>query len=643
MRRLSLLMLIYAALTGCAANDAFVQRQSSMEGRLEQIMQAQNSTKAELAELSLQLKELKSQVAKQAASGNDAKPQYELLQEQLRTLGNRLEQVESSRRTSVIELVNQESLPEGREESVQAAYMKAFGLFSANSFKAAAVAFEAFIASYPESEYASNARYWLAECLYSEERYKEAIDSFTKVLESKPSEKRGSDAMVKIGLAWYKLKDQEKGDVLPAFPEAFGAGYPLNLKDLESKQHFTQPPPRYSEATLIKSLDELGIGRPSTWASIMQTIVNRGYVWKKGQALVPNWVAFSVINLLVKHFSGLVDYSFTANTEEDLDAIAQGLQKKEQWLTDFYFGNKEGRVGLKQRVAINLDEIDASAINTFPVGIDPKTGLEVVVKPGKFGPYVRRGEETASVPDTMTPDELTLEAALKLLAAPKGTDPIGEIDGLPLFIKSGRYGTYIQWGTPDAPPPGLDKPKMVSLFKTMDPAHITLPDAARLLSLPRVVGVDPADGAAITAQNGRYGPYITKGKESRTLADEEQIFSITVEQALALLAAPRQFGRRAAPRPPLRELGNDPVSGKPVMAKEGKFGVYVTDGETNASLTRSDRLDEMMPERAYELLAIRRENAGNGAGRKKRTPSKKAAKKPSRKKASLTSGSPAKS
>ena len=213
MRRLSLLMLMCAALTGCAANDAFVQRQSSMEGRLEQIMQAQNSTKAELAELSLQFKELKSQVAKQAASGNDAKPQYELLQEQLRTLGNRLEQVESSRRTSVIELVNQESLPEGREESVQAAYMKAFGLFSANSFKAAAEAFEAFIASYPESEYASNARYWLAECLYSEERYKEAIDSFTKVLESKPSEKRGSDAMVKIGLAWYKLKDQEKGDV----------------------------------------------------------------------------------------------------------------------------------------------------------------------------------------------------------------------------------------------------------------------------------------------------------------------------------------------------------------------------------------------------------------------------------------------
>jgi len=206
-------MLTVAALTGCAANDAFVQRQSSMEGRLEQIMQAQNSTKAELAEISLQLKELKSQVAKQAASENDAKPQYELLQERLRLLGNRLEQVEAAKPSSVIELVNQESLPDGREESVQAAYMKAFGLFSANSFRAAADAFEAFIASYPESEYASNARYWLAECFYSEERYKEALASFTKVLESKPSEKRGSDAMFKIGLSWYKLNEREKGDL----------------------------------------------------------------------------------------------------------------------------------------------------------------------------------------------------------------------------------------------------------------------------------------------------------------------------------------------------------------------------------------------------------------------------------------------
>jgi len=391
--------------------------------------------------------------------------------------------------------------------------------------------------------------------------------------------------------------------------------------------HVTQPPARYTEASLIKKLEELGIGRPSTWASIMQTIVNRGYVWKKGQALVPNWVAFSVVGLLVKHFPGLVDYSFTANTEEDLDAIAQKTQNKETWLTHFYFGDAQGNVGLKQSVAVNLDEIDASAINTFPLGVDPGTSLEVVVKPGKFGPYVRRGEDTASVPDTLAPDELTLEVALKLLAAPKGTDPVGEINGLPVFIKSGRYGAYVQLGTPDAPPPGMDKPKMVSLFKSMDIAHVTLEDAARLLSLPRIVGVDPVDTVAITAQNGRYGPYITKGKESRTLASEEQLFDITLEQALALLATPRQFGRRAAPRPPLREFGNDPVSSQPVVAKEGKFGLYVTDGETNASLNRSDRLEEMTPERAYELLAIRRENAGNGIRKKKRAPSKKTAKK----------------
>jgi len=407
----------------------------------------------------------------------------------------------------------------------------------------------------------------------------------------------------------------------------------VDLASITPSGHFTQPPARYTEASLIKKLEELGIGRPSTWASIMQTIVNRGYVWKKGQALIPNWVAFSVVNLLEKHFLNLVDYAFTANTEEDLDEIAQGLQNKEQWLKEFYFGKNDDLIGLKRSVAKNLDEIDAAAINTFPLGIDPVTGLEVVVKPGKFGPYVRRGEDTASVPDTMAPDELTLDLALKLLASPKGETPIGDIEGFPVFAKSGRYGAYVQWGTSEAPPPGLEKPKMASLFKTMDLAQITMKDAEKLLSLPRVVGVDPADGVSITAQNGRYGPYITKGKESRTLAGEEQLFDITLDQALALLATPRQYGRRGAPKPPLREFGNDPVSGKPVVAKEGKFGMYVTDGETNASLTRGDRLEEMTPERAYELLAIRRENAGSGIGRKKQASTKSADKKPAARKA----------
>ncbi len=430
--------------------------------------------------------------------------------------------------------------------------------------------------------------------------------------------------------------DDAENNKREALLPKLAVGERVGLASITPSGHATQPPARYTEASLIKKLEELGIGRPSTWASIMQTIVNRGYVWKKGQALVPNWVAFSVINLLEKHFLGLVDYAFTANAEEDLDEIAQGLQNKEQWLKEFYFGSND-LIGLKRSVAKNLDEIDAAAINTFPLGLDPATGLEVVVKPGKFGPYVRRGEDTASVPDTMAPDELSLDVALKLLAAPKGEDPIGELEGLPVFAKSGRYGAYVQWGTPETPPPGLDKPKMASLFKTMDIARITMQDAAKLLSLPRVIGVDPADGVAITAQNGRYGPYITKGKESRTLAGEEQLFDITVEQALALLATPRQYGRRGAPKPPLREFGNDPVSSKPIVAKEGKFGVYVTDGETNASLTRGDRLEDMTPERAQELLAIRRENAGNGIGRKKRAPAKKAAaKKPAKKKAPAT-------
>ena len=430
--------------------------------------------------------------------------------------------------------------------------------------------------------------------------------------------------------------DDTESNKREALLPKLAVGDRVDLASITPSGHVTQPPARYTEASLIKKLEELGIGRPSTWASIMQTIVNRGYVWKKGQALVPNWVAFSVINLLEKHFLGLVDYAFTANAEEDLDEIAQGLQNKEQWLKEFYFGNND-LIGLKRSVAKNLDEIDAAAINTFPLGTDPATGLEVVVKPGKFGPYVRRGEDTAGVPDTMAPDELTLAVALKLLAAPKGEDPIGDIEGLPVFAKSGRYGAYVQWGTPEAPPPGLEKPKMASLFKTMNIAGISMQDAAKLLSLPRVVGVDPADGVAIIAQNGRYGPYLTKGKESRTLDSEEQLFDITVEQALALLATPRQYGRRGAPKPPLREFGNDPVSSKPIVAKEGKFGVYVTDGETNASLMRSDRLEEMTPERAHELLAIRRENAGNGIGRKKRAPAKKAAaKKPAKKKAPAT-------
>ncbi|MFM9083306.1 MAG: topoisomerase C-terminal repeat-containing protein, partial [Actinomycetota bacterium] len=261
-----------------------------------------------------------------------------------------------------------------------------------------------------------------------------------------------------------------------------------------------------------------------------------------------------------------------------------------------------------------------------------------------YGPSVRCGETTASVPDLMTPDELTLDAAVTLLAAPKGDTPIGELDGHPVFVKSGRYGPYVQWGTMEEPPAGLEKPKMVSLFKTMNVDRMTLEQCLELLSLPRTVGLDPADGEPITAQNGRYGPYISKGKESRSLQNEEQLLEITLEEALALLAVPRTFGRgRAATKPPLREFGNDPVSGKPVVGKEGRFGDYVTDGDVNAGLTRGDRMEAMTNERAYELLQLRRDYiAENGGGPRKGGKKKAAAKRSPAKKAAATKSAPAK-
>ena len=425
---------------------------------------------------------------------------------------------------------------------------------------------------------------------------------------------------------------------------ALAAGDTVLVSDWVSNPHATTPPARYTEASLVKRLEEEGIGRPSTWASIISTMVDRGdYVRKKGTALVPTWTAFSVIRLLENHFTKLIDYKFTASVEEDLDAIARGEREKNDWLHQFYFGNPRDTVkepGLKKIVADNLDEIDAAEINTFPLGKHPDTGDDVVVKPGKYGPYVRSGENTAGVPDTLTPEDLTLDVALQLLAAPKGDEPIGQKDGLPVFAKSGRYGAYVQWGTPDDPPPGMDKPKMVSLFATMNIDRFTMKDAEDLLSLPRTLGNDPADGEQITAQNGRFGPYISKGKDSRTISSEEQLLTITLEEALALLAQPRTFGRgRAAPKPPLKEFGNDPVSGKPVVAKEGRFGEYVTDGETNAGLKRGDILADMTPERAYELLQLRREYiAENGGAPKKRgaraaAPKKAAAKKAPAKKA----------
>jgi DNA topoisomerase-1 len=433
--------------------------------------------------------------------------------------------------------------------------------------------------------------------------------------------------------------DDEKALLLPVLVP----GQPVPISEYTSTSHSTSPPPRYTEASLVKVLEDKGIGRPSTWASIISTMVDRGhYLWKKGTSLVPTWTAFSVIRLLETNFDKLVDYQFTAGVESDLDSIARGETNKVEWLRRFYFG-EEGQAGLHGIVEAKLDSIDAAEANTFVLGVHPDTLEDVIVKPGLYGPYVRSGENTASVPDSMTPDELNLDAALALLRAPKGDVPMGELDGLPVFAKTGRYGAYVQWGTNDQLPPNMEKPKMVSLFKTMNIDRLSMKDATDLLSLPRFVGNDPADGEPITAQNGRFGPYISKGKESRSLQTEEQLLEVTLEESLALLAVPRTFGRgRAAAKPPLREFGNDPASGKPVVGKEGRFGDYVTDGETNAGLTRGDRMESMTNERAYELLQLRREYIEANGGPKKKSGTRKAAAKKAPTKKAAVKKAPAK-
>jgi DNA topoisomerase-1 len=432
----------------------------------------------------------------------------------------------------------------------------------------------------------------------------------------------------------YQEIAEENEDEKEALLPALKVGDSVGIESITANGHNTSPPARYTEPTLVKRLEEEGIGRPSTYASILGTIINRGYVWKKGQALVPSWTAFAVVRLLKDHFTTLIDFKFTAIVEEELDEIAMGTRDRDKWLHEFYFGNGQELPGLKPLVEHNKDNIDAATLNAFHVGPHPVSGDMIEARPGKYGPYIRCGEQTAGIPDSMAPDELTVDVALEILARPKFEDPIGEIEGLPVYKKTGKYGPYVQWGTMDEPPAGLEKPKMVSLFKDMTIETTTFEDAERLLSLPRTVGHDPADGEIITAQNGRYGPYINKGKDSRTLETEAEIFSVSIDQALAKLAEPRVYGKRGPAKPPLREFGVDPVSGKAVVAKDGKFGVYVTDGETNASLTRGDRLEYVTPERAFELLAIRRDaepstkrkKAGKKAVAKKVAPAKAAKK-----------------
>ena len=381
-------------------------------------------------------------------------------------------------------------------------------------------------------------------------------------------------------------------------------GDELQAVALEPEGHATTPPARYTEASLVQALEERGIGRPSTYASIIGTILDRGYVFKRGTALVPSFLAFAVTRLLEQHFGRLVDYSFTAQMEDDLDAIAAGEQERVDWLRHFYFGAGDdgagdGGEGLHALVS-DLSEIDARAVNSLPLG-----DSGIVLRVGRYGPYVERGDERASVPEDLAPDELTVEKAEELLAAPSGDRSLGLHPewGTEITVKAGRYGPYV---TETLREGATEKPRTASLFQSMAPETVALEDAVRLLSLPRVLGVDPADGVEVTAQNGRYGPYVKKDTESRSLETEEQLFAISLEDALALLAQPKQRHGRGQAKPPLRQIGPDPVSGKPVVLKEGRFGPYVTDGETNASLRRGDDPEAVTLERAAELLADRR-------------------------------------
>ncbi|MFJ1704429.1 type I DNA topoisomerase [Kitasatospora sp. NPDC088346] len=436
-----------------------------------------------------------------------------------------------------------------------------------------------------------------------------------------------------------ELDDRERR--LPQVAE----GDPLAADRLNPEGHATKPPARYTEASLVKELEDREIGRPSTYASIIDTIINRKYVFKKGTALVPSFLSFAVVNLLEKHFGRLVDYDFTARMEDDLDRIAAGEAQSVPWLKRFYFGEGEGLPaggaadagngdgdhlgGLKELVT-DLGAIDAREISSFPLS------EEITLRVGRYGPYVEKaspveGEpgQRADIPDEMPPDELTVELAEELLAKPSGDFELGAdpVSGNMLVAKDGRYGPYVTEILPEGTPKtgkNAVKPRTASLFKTMTLDTVTLDDALKLLSLPRVVGVD-AEGQEITAQNGRYGPYLKRGTDSRSLTSEDQLLTVTLDEALAIYAQPKQRGRAAA-APPLKELGNDPVSERPVVVKDGRFGPYVTDGETNATLRKDDEVETITPERGYELLAEKRA----------RGPVKKAAKKAPAKKAAAT-------
>ncbi|MFZ9889604.1 MAG: DNA topoisomerase, partial [Myxococcota bacterium] len=449
-----------------------------------------------------------------------------------------------------------------------------------------------------------------------------------------------------------ELEEQER--ILPDLQ----VGDRVSATETWAKEHTTQPPARYTEASLVKELEDRGIGRPSTYASIIQTIQDRGYVWKKGGALVPTFTAFAVTNLLEQHFGELVDYEFTARMEGDLDEISHGEKNAEPWLEHFFFG-VNGRpqgatgarrgtlseVGLKDRIEGSVEEIDARRICSMPIG-KTADGQELVARVGRYGPYLQvgDGDQRANLPDELEPDELNLESALRLIAqAGLANRSLGQHPetGQPVYLKTGRYGPYVQLGDPELTPKGNIKkgvkPKMSSLFPGMSLESLTLDDAVYLLSFPRTVGVNPDTGGTITAQDGQYGPYLTMetddGKrDSRSLENHDQLRNITLDEAVAIFRQPKQRGRNRVQRSDLAELGTSPVTGKPIQVKTGRFGPYVTDGQVNATIPSNRDPAKLTHDDALELIAQREERMREQGkdprpGAKKTLPVKKAASK----------------
>ena len=415
------------------------------------------------------------------------------------------------------------------------------------------------------------------------------------------------------------LDDQETP--LPPLQE----GDPLTVVELEATGHSTKPPARFTEASLVRQLEELGVGRPSTYASILETIQERGYIWKRGQALIPTFTAFAVVTLLEQNFEDLVDYAFTARMEDDLDRIAEGEEETTPWLSRFYLGPE----GLRQQVVDRLESIDAREVNSIPLGSDEQ-GREIVVRVGRYGPYVQRIDDRASIPDNLPPDELTIEKAIELLEEQPsgekilGTDPES---GLTVIAKSGRFGPYVQLGEGE----GKEKPKTASLFQTMSLDSISLEEALQLLTLPRLVGIDPETGEEVMALNGRYGPFLSRGSENRSLQTEGQLFTVDLAEALALFSQPpTRRGRGGQAAASGREIGVT-AEGKTVSVRSGRYGPYVTDGEINASLRTGDDEEKIDLSRALELLAARRDRLASEDG-SRATGAKKSAKKTSKKK-----------